>query len=93
MSRLSERWQQLHVRVARGEPLTGEERIAYEAGLRSREQDERLAPDIAALREAREALARLASEHGRLVQKRAELDAEIAGLEAALAQTTATLSS
>jgi len=87
MSRLSERWQQLHERVARGEPLTGEERTAYEAGLRSREQDERLPLDIAALREARERLATLASEHARLQQKRDELDAEIAGFEAELSKS------
>lgn len=87
-SQQSQQWWALHVRVARGESLAEEERSVYEAGLRQREQEEPLRADISSLQAARSSLAALEIEQTRLRKKRAELDAEIATLEASLNERT-----
>lgn len=77
-------WWQLHVRVARGESLSPDERVAYEAGRRELEQAETLQP-LEDARQSRNELRRLEAERARLEQQRRELDAQIAELESHLA--------
>ncbi|MBI1745142.1 MAG: hypothetical protein HYR55_00970 [Acidobacteria bacterium] len=81
-------WWVLHLRVARGERLNPEEQAAYEAGLKLQHQEEVFNRDIAALRQARTALAALEAEHTQLHVKHDTLAAEIVRLEAALGERT-----
>lgn len=81
-----QRWWPLHLRVARGEELSAEERPLYEAGLRQVEQDDLSAVSATAIQEARAAVAVLETEHAALVARRRQLDEEIASLEKALGQ-------
>ena len=83
-----QRWQQLHLRFARGESLTAEERAVYESALREFHQDEQLANDIDSVRQAREAVLALNAEHATLQTQREQLQAEIVTLEAALSERT-----
>lgn len=74
-------WHALHVRVARKEELTGEERTVYEAGLKQLDQEEHLPACLEELHRARAALRTLAEENARLVERRRALAAVIASLE------------
>ena len=76
-------WWALHLRAARGESLTGEEREQHEAGLRQLHQGEVLR-EADALRQERAAVKALEEENARLSARREHLEAEIAALEAAL---------
>lgn len=78
-------WWPLHLRVARGESLAPDEKVAYEAGLRQLHAAETL-DDLKALQEARAAVARAEAERERLAAERDALDAEIAALERALSE-------
>ncbi|MDP6505759.1 MAG: hypothetical protein QF886_19210 [Planctomycetota bacterium] len=78
------RWWPLHLRVARGESLSSEEREMYEAGLEELEQEETLKADFSELKEARAKVAQLKAEQTDLQARREQLDAEIEALEAAL---------
>jgi len=77
-------WWPLHLRVARGESLEGEERAAYEAGLAQLHQSENLAAGPALLSQARGAVQVLEAEYARLHAQREQLEAEIAALETVL---------
>ncbi len=77
-------WWALHLRVARGEPLTPEERAAYDNGLAELDQRETMPRVGETARAMRATVAALAAEHAVLAARRQELDAEIARLEAAL---------
>lgn len=79
-------WWTLHVRAARGEELTEGERVAYEAGLRELQDEEVLASDLSSLREVREAVSELDAKYEELQQRRHELKAEVARLEAGLSE-------
>ena len=78
-------WWQLHLRVARGETLAGDESAAYEVGLADLQRDEKLTATVDA-RELRQSLATLQKEHSAMEQQRQELDAEIAALESRLSE-------
>jgi len=78
-----ERWWQLHVRVAREDSLTSEEKRAYEAGRLEFEKTEDFG-ELAAAKQAREQLVALDAERDRLEQRRKQLDSEIVALESSL---------
>jgi hypothetical protein len=81
-------WWRLHLRVARGESLNVEERAAYEAGLVQLQQEEHLQGGLAALRQARAAVAVLEEQRRQGHTQREQLEAEIATLEAVLSEHT-----
>jgi hypothetical protein len=81
---VQQRWWELHVRVARGDPLSVEEQAIYDAARRELEEGEVLGP-LQNARQAREELRGLEAERLRLEHRRQQLDAEIAGLERTLA--------
>jgi septal ring factor EnvC (AmiA/AmiB activator) len=84
--RLDPAWSALHLRKARGESLTDEERAVYEAGLRELEAGESYPGDLEELRRLRAELQRLRAEHAELEAQRAAFDQEIARLEANLSR-------
>ena len=69
---LYQQWWPLHLRVARGETLAGEEQARYELGLRQMEQDE-TTPVLTALRQTRATLDRLRAEHAELAAREQQL--------------------
>ena len=79
-----QRWWQLHLRIARGESLSAEERVVYDTTRRELENGEAVGPFQAA-KQAREELRGLEAERRRLEARRQELNAEIAALESNLA--------
>ena len=81
-------WQALHLRAARGERLTSEERAFYEAGLSQRHQDEILNDNVILLRQARARIAEMEAEQEQLQARHDELEAEIATLEGSLSGRT-----
>jgi len=83
-----QRWWPLHLRAARGEHLSAEERTFYEAGRKQLDQEEVLSQESVAARAAREKLTALEAERVRLQMRRQQLDAEITALEAALNEQT-----
>ena len=83
-----QRWQALHLRVARGEGLTGADQAFYQTVCRQLEREEVLREPSPDLRAARTALKSLEAEHAALEARRQLLDADIAALEAALAKQT-----
>ena len=78
------RWWPLHLRAARGEHLTAEERVLYEAGLAEMEGAESFDRAREAVRQLRAAVGSLEAEHAALAGRRRQLEAEIARLEASL---------
>ena len=82
-----EQWWQIHVRAARGEQLSAEERTLYEAGCQDLDSAEqlRLVQDASELRDQ---LKVMEKERGQLEQRRLALYAEIAALEKQLPQQT-----
>lgn len=77
-------WWALHLRKARGETLTDEERAAYEKGLRELQRGGMFPGDIETLRQLRAEMTRLKAECAELKALEAELDRQIAELEAKL---------
>lgn len=77
-------WWHLHLRVALDEPLTDQERAAYETGLAELDAEEMLAWHAGEVEDNRAQIAALEQECDRLRARRTELDREIAQLEAAL---------
>jgi hypothetical protein len=75
-----QRWWELHLRVARGESLTSEERATYNAGLQELEKDEKL-QEVRSTREVREQLRALEAERMNLEARRRVLESKIADLE------------
>ena len=73
-------WWKLHVRVARGESLTGEEGAFYEPHRQDLETNEQSQLLLGA-KSARDDLTALDSERSLLEQRRQDLDAEIRLLE------------
>ncbi len=61
-----QRWWALHLRVARGETLSAEERPFYEAGLKQLQQEETLKDPSDSIRELRAGIAALQAEHAQL---------------------------
>jgi predicted nuclease with TOPRIM domain len=82
-----QQWWQIHVRVARGELLSPEEEILYEAGRQELEKDEQQR-EMNSVRELREKLSAMEREHGQLDERRQQLHREIAALEQQLPQHT-----
>ena len=80
----NQNWWGLHLRVARGERLSEEERSLYDASLRELDNREVLA-SLSDARQARAELRDLEAERRRLEERRQQLDAEITTLEGALA--------
>jgi hypothetical protein len=74
----------LHLRAARCQDLSAEERALYQGGLKQIQQGKIGANSGAGLRELRAAIAALQAEHAHLFTRSEELDAEIAALEARL---------
>lgn len=81
-------WWALHLRVARGEGLSAEAQVSYEAGLQQLHQEEAWDHDIVTLRQARATVAALEAEQAQWRTRREQLDAEIVTLEAALSERT-----
>jgi predicted RNase H-like nuclease (RuvC/YqgF family) len=81
-----QRWWALHLRVARGEDLSAEERTFYETMGRRLEQEETIGEQALELRKSREMVASLERERSALEARRRQLDAEIASLEATLSK-------
>jgi hypothetical protein len=79
-----QRWWELHVRVARGDRLSPEDRAVYDTTRRELEDDETFKP-LQSAKQARDELHELEVQHRCLEQRRQELDAEIAMIESALA--------
>jgi hypothetical protein len=77
-------WWELHLRTCRNEPLSDAERSAYESGLREMHDEEELAGDLSSLQEVREAVATLDAKCNELLERRGELKADVARLEARL---------
>jgi|CXWL01.1.fsa_nt_gi cell division protein FtsB len=84
----SEQWWVLHVRRARGESLSQEEMATYESELKRLHDDEILAEDLPALRQARQAVIDLDRRCDQLQTRRQNLKQEIARLESALSDET-----
>ena len=83
-------WWELHVRVARGESLTADETVVYQArNDTSNAEDESELLEMA--KHARHDLTSLASERAQLERRHQELDAEIRLLESRMAQQTGRL--
>jgi hypothetical protein len=78
---------QLHVRVARGEQLSPDERVDYESALRNLDAGESLGA-LAEARQARYDMRSLEVEHSRLENRRRELEQEISNLESKLGEPT-----
>ncbi len=85
-----ERWWSLHLRVAKGEPLSEQERIEYDLGQRLLdEQPEFSGGDtLDHLRTLRTAIDRASSLHAELTTRSAELDKKIDGLEVTFQRLT-----
>ena len=79
-----QRWWAMHLRTARREDLSAEEKAFYEAGLKQLQQEDVIADGGAGLRDLRATTAALQAEHGRLHAQCEKLDAEIVALEAKL---------
>jgi hypothetical protein len=82
-----QRWWEMHLRIARGQLLSPDEKAVYEAGREDLERDEKL-QEVRSTREAREQLQKLEAERGQLEKRRQQLDREIAALEGRLNQET-----
>ena len=80
-------WWEVHVRVARGEQLSPEERTRYEAGRQELEKDEQYR-EVQNAREIRDRLTIMEKRRGLLDQHRQKLYVEIASLEKQLPQQT-----
>ncbi|HLK61738.1 MAG TPA: hypothetical protein VKU00_34650 [Chthonomonadaceae bacterium] len=81
-------WSQLHLRVARGETLTAEEKAIYDIGIKELDREEKIEGDMARLRQLKANLAQLEAENTHLREERQQLDAQIAAVEAHLSQET-----
>jgi cell division protein FtsB len=81
-----QRWWDLHIRIARGEAIGGQERIAYEEGRKELHQEEDLTEDISRLRGTRRGVMELDAKCEELHARRQQLKRDIARLEAALTE-------
>jgi ABC-type phosphate transport system auxiliary subunit len=81
-------WWDLHLRASRGETLSAEEQAAYDSGLQRLQREEQIEGDLAPLRAAKVALARVEAERARLQARHEALASEIAALESALSERT-----
>lgn len=77
-----QRWWELHLRVARGDSLSAEDRAVCDATRRALEESEVLVP-LQDAKRARDELREWEVERRRLEARRQELDAEIAAIESA----------
>ncbi len=80
-------WWPLHLRVARGESLTPEEKSFYDATRQDFDSDEQLQP-LRTTQLAKAELQTLEIERSQLEQRRRQLDTQIAALENRLSQST-----
>jgi hypothetical protein len=84
-------WWQLHIRTARGEPLSPEEQMVYQAGVDELDHSEvdrlQLAP-LANLRQLREQIHRLTQSLAHLTTVNEQLNRQIATLEQSYQQLT-----
>ena len=74
-------WWQLHLRVAKGEELSGQEREHYLATLKHLEQEEVLQEDTAQIERLQSQLAQAKAEGEHLRTYRLQLEAKLAELE------------
>ncbi len=81
-------WRALQLRVARGEVLSAEEQAIYEAGERQLDAEDPPVGDVRELLRLKSRLAALEKEQSKLLDRKAQLDAEIADLEAHLSPQT-----
>jgi hypothetical protein len=81
-----ERWWPLHLRAARGQSLSNQERAFYDAGVQQFDAEERLTISQTQLQRAREAAAASKAELDGLIARREQLQASLAALEAAIAE-------
>ena len=80
-------WWKLHIRAASREPLTPEERIAYETGLRQLHGEEKLNSSYAdEIRAMQAQIAESERERARLSEQKQQVEAKIAALEAIRAE-------
>ncbi len=85
------RWWQLHLRVAKGETLSPQEQIVYQAGIRLLDQEEEnllSAGNLALLRRLRSQVQALSQLHTKLASQSEQLNERIAFLEQAYKQLT-----
>lgn len=80
-------WWNLHVRVSKGESLTGNERTAYDEGLRLLRENDVEPSNLSFLRQTRAEIHRLEEERNRLQERRRELKEHADRLESALTAT------
>jgi hypothetical protein len=80
-------WWQLHLRIARGEALSGTEQEAYDSFRHELEQDDVL-PAMVSARMLRKELQSLEGDYEKLEKQRRQLDVEIARLESELSDPT-----
>ena len=85
---VSQEWSALHIRAARGETLSPEERAVYEAGLKQLEEGESYPGVLTLLKQARAQTAALEAEQAELRVRHDARKARIAVLEAALDERT-----
>src|SRR5262245_16045109 len=77
-------WWQLHLRAAKGEVLTAEEKVAYETGRQQLYAEEKLDSNIDELRQIRAEIQALETEREQLLIQRRQLQEKVARLEASL---------
>ena len=81
-------WWKLHLRAARGDALSAEEKDAYEVGLTKLHDEEGLAEDLPTLRQARVAVLELDRRCEGLQSRRRQLKEQIEHLESELSEGT-----
>lgn len=81
-------WWPLHLRAARGEDLTPDERAIYEAARKRIEEGESYPGDLVSLKQTRAQIMDLEAEQAALQARHDALKAEIDALESALDERT-----
>jgi hypothetical protein len=81
-------WWELHLRQARGQPLSAAEQQFYDAEMARLDQEETPLGDTSSLRALRANIGALAQENAELRQRLDQLAAEVRAIEQALSQRT-----
>jgi hypothetical protein len=79
-------WWPLHIRAAKGESLTSDERAFYEMWLKRLHEEEKLDTNLDEARAIRESIKALETERSQLEERRRKLQERAALLEAALSK-------
>ena len=80
-------WWTLHLRVAKGETLSREERANYETGRQTFREEEKTETSLIQLRQTREEIQKLEAERHRLHAQQQQLRERVMALEAALSES------